>query len=183
MADGALCRGRRRAGRAARQPAGNHSERHHQRISLARLLCVSARSIAAPDQGSDPFFGARDAEMESDERLLLSLAGGRSDAGARTRLRIGDRGRGAGHGARLGRGRRGRVCRSRRAIVVFRQRRHALHHRARQNARLRRIVGRDHARALRHSGSRQAALSLRRASEFSRPHRTAAGKQRLSHPH
>ena len=47
VADGALYRGRRRAGRAARRPAGHHPERHRQGISVARRLCLRARAVAA----------------------------------------------------------------------------------------------------------------------------------------
>ena len=66
--------------------------------------------------------------------------------------------------------------------LVLRQCRHALHHRNLQDARLRRHVGRDHRAALRHHRSEAAAVPLRRAGQFARPHRAAAGKQRLPHP-
>ena len=51
VAAGALHRGRRGAGRAARKPAGHDAERHHQGISLARHLRLSAGALAAADQG------------------------------------------------------------------------------------------------------------------------------------
>ena len=51
VADGALHRGRRRTGRAARQPARHDPERHHQGISVARHLRVSAGAVDAADQG------------------------------------------------------------------------------------------------------------------------------------
>ena len=54
----------------------------------------------------DPVHDARDAEMESDERLLLPPAGGRRDAGAGAGLRARDRHRRARHGEGIGRGRR-----------------------------------------------------------------------------
>ena len=49
----------------------------------------------------------------------------------------------------VGRGRRRRLRRGRRAHLLLRQRRPQVHHRDLQDARLRRTVGRDHARALR----------------------------------
>ena len=58
--------------------------------------------VAAPNQGPDSLLRARDAEMESDERLLLSLAGSRRDAGAGAQLRAGDRHRGARSRAPVG---------------------------------------------------------------------------------
>ncbi len=182
VADGALCRGRRRTGRAARRPAGHDAKRHRQGISVARLVCVRARPVAAADQGPHPVLRSRDAEVEPDERLLLPSAGSGRDAGAGAQLRAGDRDRRARHGARFGRDRRRRLRRRRRRPVVLRQRRHALRHRTRQDARLRRAVGRDHPRALSHHRSRQAAVPLRRAGQLARPDRAAAGEQRLSHP-
>ena len=101
LADGALYRGRRRTGRAARRPAGHDAERHHQGISVARLLCFPARPVAAADQGPHPVLRPRDAEVEPDERLLLPSAGGGRDAGAGAQLRAGDRDRRARHGARI----------------------------------------------------------------------------------
>ena len=61
--------------------------------------------VDAADQGRDPVHDPRAAEMESDERLLLSPAGGRRDAGAGTRLRARHRDRGARHGEGIRRGR------------------------------------------------------------------------------
>ena len=58
----------------------------------------------------------------------------------------------------------------------------ALHHRAVQDARVLRAVGRDHARALRRHRSEAAAVPLRRAGELARADRAAGGKQRLPHP-
>ena len=71
VADGALYRGRRRAGRAARGAHRHHPERHHQGISLARHLRVSAGAVDAADQGRGDLHHLRNAEMESDEHLLL----------------------------------------------------------------------------------------------------------------
>ena len=81
-------------------------ERHHQGISVARHLRVSAGAVDAADQGRDDLHDLRAAEMESDERLLLSSAGGRRDAGAGAGLRARHRDRRARHGEGLGRGER-----------------------------------------------------------------------------
>ena len=89
----------------AQHAARHHAERHHQGVSLARHLCVSAGALDAADQGHDPVHDPRDAEMESDECLLLSPAGGGRDAGAGARLRARHRDRGARHGEGVGRGR------------------------------------------------------------------------------
>src|SRR6267154_1732424 len=48
---GAVHRGRRRAGRRTVRPSGHHAERHHQGISVARHLRVSARPFHAADPG------------------------------------------------------------------------------------------------------------------------------------
>ena len=76
----------------------------------------------------------------------------------------------------------GEIRRGGRAHLVLRQRRAALRHRDLQDARLRRIVGRDHARALRHHRSQAAAVPLRRAGQLARADRAAAGEQRRAHP-
>ena len=60
--------------------------------------------------------------------------------------------------SRSGRGRRGALRRRRRPHLVLRQRRHALRHRTRQDARVRRTLGRDRARALRRRPSVEAPL-------------------------
>ena len=73
--------------------------------------------------------------------------------------------------------------RGRRTHFLLRQCRHALHHRNLQAARLRRFVGRDHARALRRRRIRRSAVPLWRAGQFARSDRAAAGEQCLSHPH
>ena len=90
------------------------------------------------------FTGRRDAEMEPGQRLPLSLAGSRRDAGAGDRLR-------PGHGDRrssttvkaVGRVAPKDFDAGRRPHQLFRQRRHPLRHRDLQDARLRRTVGRD----------------------------------------
>ena len=63
---------------------------------------------------------------------------------------------------------RGEVRRGGRPHLVLRQCRHALRHRDLQDARLRRAVGRDHARALRRHRSQAAAVPLRRAGQLAR---------------
>src|SRR5512147_741043 len=50
-----------------------------------------------------------------------------------------------------------------------------------QNARLYRVVGRDHARTLWHHRRQAAAVPLRRPGKLARADRTAAGKQRRAH--
>ena len=57
----------------------------------------------------------------------------------------------------------------------------ALHHRNVQDAGVRRIVGQDHARTLRRDRTQAAAVPLRRAGQFARAHRAAAGEQCLPH--
>ena len=139
----------RRTGRRADGPARHDAERHHQGISVARHLRVSAGTIDEADQGRNYESDQGDAEMESDECLLLSLAGGRRDAGAGTGLRTRHRHRRARRRERTGQ------CKDEDfgdvvgRISIF------------VNAGLRfiteickmraftRIVGRDHARALR----------------------------------
>ena len=168
LAARALYRGGRRAGRAARKAAGHDPERHREGISLARHLRVSARAFDAADQGHDPVHDGGDAEVESDERVLVSPAGGGRDAGAGAGLRARDRDRGARHREGLRRGEAGSVRRGGRAHLVLRQCGPALHHRAVQDARVLRAVGRDHARPLRRDRSQAAAVPLRRAGELAR---------------
>ena len=78
---------RRGAGRRQGQAHRHGAERHPERVSLARHLRLPARAVAAADQGRDRLHRARDAEMESDQCLLLPFAGGGSDAGAGACLR------------------------------------------------------------------------------------------------
>ena len=119
--------------------------------------------------------------MESDERLLLSPAGGRRDAGAGAGLCARHRDRRARRGEDLGRMRGGRIRRGGRAHLVLRQCRAALRHRNLQNARLHRIMGRDHPRALRRHRCQAAAVPLRRAGQLARADRAAAGEQCQPH--
>ena len=166
----------------ARENAARHdAERHHQGISVARHLRVSAGAVDAADQGRDPVHDQGNAEMESDECLLLSPAGGRRDAGAGTRLRARHRHRRARRGEGVGPMRAGGIRRGGRAHLVLRQCRAALRHRNLQDARLHRTVGRDHARALRRDRRQAAAVPLWRAGQLARADRAAAGKQRRSH--
>ena len=181
VADGALYRGRRRTRRAAREPHRHHPERHHQGISLARHLCVSAGALHAADQGRGDFHHLRIAEMESDEHLLLPSAGGGGDAGTGTRLRARHGTSRARHGEGLGRSGPGKVFRGGRPHLLLRQCRTSVHHRNLQDARLHRIVGRDHAHALwRHRGQAPA-VPLRRAGELARTDREPARKQCRAH--
>ena len=120
--------------------------------------------------------------MEPDERLLLSSSGGGSDAGAGAFLRARHRHRRARARSPVGRGRREGLRQRGRQHVVLRQRRHALCHRTRQDARVRGAVGRDHPRPVRRAGRVQTPFPLRGAGQLARPHRAAAGEQRLSHP-
>ena len=181
VADGALHRGRRRAGRAAHGADRHDPERHHQGVSLARHLCVSAGALHAADQGRGDLHHDRIAEMESDEHLLLPSAGSGSDAGAGAGLCARHRDRGARHGEEIRRGHAGKVRRGGRPHLVLRQRGSALRHRNVQDARVHRTVGRDHPRALRHHRSQAAAVPLWRAGELARPHRAAAREQRHAH--
>ena len=142
VADGALRRGGRRAGRAAHIAHRHDPERHHQGVSVARHLRVPARALHAAHQGRDAVHDAARAEVEPDQRLLVPSAGGRRDAGAGAFLRAGDRNRRARHREGLRRGRRRDLRRRRRPHLVLRQRWAALHHRALQDARLHRAVGR-----------------------------------------
>ena len=129
------------------------------------------------------FSYTRGSQVEPDQRLLLPSAGSGRDAGAGAGLRAGDGDRRARHGQGLGRGAARPVRHGRRPRVVLRQRRPAVRHRDLQDARLQRAVGRDHARALRRHQPEGPHVPLRRAGQQPRPHRAAAGEQRLSHPH
>ena len=117
--------------------------------------------------------------MEPRQRLLLPPAGGGGDDRAGTRLRPRHRSRHARGDAAASAG--GGLPRPRRAGLVLRERRHPLRHRNVQDARLRRAVGRDAARALRRRRSDAAPLPLRRAGQLPRADRAAAGEQRLPH--
>ena len=104
LAARALCRARRGAGRRPRKAHRHGAERHSEGVSLARDLHLPAGAIASADQGRDRLYQPRDAEMEPDQCLLLSFAGGGSDAGSGACVRAGDsRGR-ARRGDEVGRG-------------------------------------------------------------------------------
>ena len=170
----ALCGARRRAGRRPGQAHRHGAERHHQGVSLARHLCVSAQALAQADQGRDRLRRARDPEMEPDQCLLLSFAGGRCDADAGACLCPRHRRGRARRGEKFWRGVGGRISASALPHLVLRQCRGPLHHRGVQDARLRRSVGRDRREALRRHRSGAPPLPLRRAGEFARAHRAAA---------
>src|SRR3546814_4866067 len=118
------------------------------------------------------------AAVEPDQRLLLPPTGGGRDAGAGTRLRAGHCRRRARFAARLGPGAARGLPAGGRPYLLLRERRPALRHRAQQDARLHRTVGRALPRALRHRGGKVPPLPLRRAGELSGAHRAAAGEQR-----
>ena len=168
---------------AARKDARRHgAERHRQGVPLARHLHLPARPEPAAHRRRHRLRLSRRAEVESDQRLLLSPAGGRRDAGAGAGLhaRHRDRRDRCRQGHRPGAA--GRVAAGDRPHLLLRQCRHPLHRRDLQDARLHRAVGRALPRALERRGREAPPLPLRRAGEFPRPHRAAAGEQRLSHP-
>ena len=179
----ALYRDRRGAGRRARQAAGHDAERHHQGISLARDLHLPARAVAAADRRHDRLHLSRGSQVEPDERLQLSPAGSRRDADA-----------GAGLRARPTRS----PCSTRCARAARCPRRISRRWSGRisffVNAGIRFVTEMCKMRAfaelwdditlqpLRRRRRQAAAVPLRRAGELARPHRAAAGEQRLPHP-
>ncbi len=183
LAARALRRGRRRAGRAAQQAHGHHPERHHQGIPVARHLRVSARTVAAADQGHDRLLSVAKLPkwnptnvcsyhlQEAGATPVQELAYALATAHGRAR-----RGEGLGRGEARGLRQRGR------AHLLLRQRGPPLRHRDVQDARVRRALGRDHARALRRHRRQAPAVPLRRAGQLAGAHRAAAGEQRLPHP-
>ena len=101
--------------------------------------------------------------------------------GTGTRLRAGDSPGRARRGKGLGRGARREVSTGRGRHEFLRQCRCAPYHRGLEDARLRRSVGRDHARALRRRRAEASPVPLRGSGELARPYRAAAGKQRVPH--
>ena len=162
----ALHRGGPAAGRRRQEAAGHGPERHHQGISVARDLHLPAQALDAADHRRDRLHLRRAAEMEPDQRLQLPPAGGRGHAGAGAGLRAGDRRGRAGRDPRRRPGARGRFRQGGRPDQLLRQCRHPLRHRAVQDARLRRAVGRDLPRALRHRGGEVPPVPLRRAGQL-----------------
>ena len=157
-----------------------------QRVSRARHVHLPAR---VPEPRSrrvrrdEVTLRARAARVEPGERVQLSPAGGRGDAGAGARVRARQRGRRARSRARA----RPRRCRgvpaSRcvgRAGLSGRQRRPAVRRGNLQDARVHAAVGRAVPRALRRHRSEAAPVSLRRAGELALAHRAAAGGQRVA---
>ena len=135
---------RRGAGRRRGAAAGHDPERHHQGVPR-RAAPTCSRPAPSLRLTADmiAFTVERGAEVEPDQRLLLPPAGGGRDAGAGARLRAGHRDRGARRACEAS----GEVDDERfgdggRADLVLRQRRRALRRGARQDARLRRTVGR-----------------------------------------
>ena len=160
---------------------GNHPERHHQGIPLPRHLHLSARPLHAADVRRDRVHLPGSTEVEPDQCLFLSPPGGRCDAGAGTRVRPGHVVGGARHRQGLRPGPRRGFPQGRRADQLLLQRRNPVFDRAVQAAGLHRSLGRDHRGALWGGGPEIPALPLRCPGQFPRPHRAAAGEQRLSH--
>ena len=160
LADGALHRGRRRAGRAARRAAGHDPERHHQGISRRAapmcsrptpslrltkdLILFCARETPKWNPMNVCSYHLQEAGATPVQELSYALA---------TAIAVLDRVRESGEVDER------RLRRRRRRHLVLRQRRHALRHRTRQDARLRRTLGRDRARALRRRPTRPSAAS------------------------
>ena len=182
MAARPVHRGRRAAGSGSRQAGRHGPERSDQGIPRARHPHLSAPPVAQADRGRDRVHRARDAQMEPDQRVLLSPAGSGRHAGPGARLRARHGDRGARSGARRRSGAARGVPAGGRADQLLRQCRRALRHRDVQAARVRRAVGPDHRRALRRRRPQAAPLPLRRAGQFARADRAAAGEQRLPHP-
>ena len=178
----ALRRHRRAARHPARRALRHHPERHHQGIPVARHLHLSAGAVDAADLRRDRLHLQGSAQVEPDQRLLLPPAGGGSDTGTGAGVRAGHRHRRArrGEGLRPGAGRRLRA--GGRPYQLLLQRRHQVRHRVVQDAGVHSPVGRDLPGALRRRGREAAPLPLRRAGQFARAHRAAAGEQRLPHP-
>ena len=69
-------------GASRNESFGHHAERHHQGISVARHLCVSAGTLDAAHHRHHRLLHEGTSQVESDECLLLSLAGSGRHAGA-----------------------------------------------------------------------------------------------------
>ena len=149
-----------------RQAAGHGPERHHQGVPVARDLHLPAQALDAADHRRDRLHLRRAAEVEPDQRLQLPPAGGRGHAGAGAGLRAGDRGGRARRRPRRRAGAGGRFRQGGRPDQLLRQCRHPLRHRAVQDARLRRALGRDLPRALRHRRGEVPPVPLRRAGQL-----------------
>ena len=100
LAARAVSRGRRAAGGGPGEARRHRAERPDQGVSGARHLHLPAAPVVEADRGRDRVHRARDAEVEPDQRLLLSPPGGRRHAGPGARLRARQRDRGARSGAR-----------------------------------------------------------------------------------
>ena len=151
LAARALYRGGRRAGRAARHAAPARRRTTSSRnISRAAPTCFRPAPSMRLIKDTILFTTRGDAEVESDECLLLSSAGSGRDAGAGTRLCARDRDRDARHGEGLRRGAGrtdfgevvGRISFFVNAGMRF------ITEMCKMRAFVR-VVGRDHARALR----------------------------------
>ena len=130
-----LRHGRRRERGRPRRAQGHDPERHHQGVPLARHLRLPARPLDAADRRHGRLQRQRDPELEPDQRLQLSPAGGRGDPGAGDRLRDVDRDRRPRRGQGARPGRRGGLPEGLRPDLVLRQRRRPLRRGAREAAR------------------------------------------------
>ena len=157
---------------------GHDPERHHQGVPLARHLRLPARPLDAADRRHGRLQRQRDPELEPDQRLQLSPAGGRGDSGAGDRLRDVDRDRRPRRGQGARPGRRGGLPEGVRPDLVLRQRGRPLRRGAREAARDVRALGGDRARALRRHRTEAAADALRRPGQQPRADRGPAGEQR-----
>ena len=117
--------------------------------------------------------------MEPDERLQLPPTRGGRDTRGRVSICIGDSHRRPGRSARQGP--RTTFPRNGWAHFILRERRHPFCHRAVQNARLCRAMGRNLRGPLWRGRCKIPTLPLWCASKLSRIDRTAARKQRLPH--
>ena len=76
----------------------HHAERHRQGVPGPRHVYLPAGPVGAADHRRDRVHGGADAEMEPDQRVQLSPAGGGGDPGAGDRVRAVHRDGGAGRG-------------------------------------------------------------------------------------
>ena len=159
---------------------GHDPERHHQGVPLARHLRLPARPLDAADRRHGRLQRQRDPELEPDQRLQLSPAGGRGDSGAGDRLRDVDRDRRPRRGQGARPGRRSGLPEGVRPDLVLRQRGRPLRRGAREAARDVRALGGDRARALRRHRTEAAADALRRPGQQPRADRGTAGEQRAA---
>ncbi len=173
-------------GVAARAAARDDPERHHQGVPGARHLRLPAGPLDAVDRRHDRLHGRARAQVEPDQHLLVSPAGGGRYAGPGDRLCDEQRDRGARRNPRAprrpGPRQQPRVDGRRvRTHLLLRQRRRALRRGARQAARDGDPVGGAWARALWRHRRAPTEVPLRRAGQLARPDRGPAREQRAAH--